>query len=163
MTCHQMLRESHISNPYHTEWQSLHAERISNFLNFNQQMHTPINVLPDNRPERSKTYGNLKILNTLLWIKYNKNLCIFWLILWKLNYNAWSEQYKKNLKFQSYCMTCHWILWESKILNSSMTCYDMLIQSQISNYDHTEWHVIECCTLLGHTESHKSNFYEVKP
>jgi len=60
-------------------------------------------------------------------------------------------------------MTCHWMLWASQILNSSMTCHDLLIESQISNYDHTEWHVTECCTLLGHTESHKSNFYEVKP
>ena len=160
-----MLRESQVSNPYHTEWQSLHADRISYFPNFNQQMHTPINVLRDNRPGRSKTCRSLMFLNILLWIKYNTTLCICWLILWKLNYNTWSEQYikKNNLKFQSYCMTCHWRLWGSQILNSSMTCHDMLIESQISNYDHIGWHVTECCTLLGHTESNKSNFCEVKP
>jgi hypothetical protein len=44
-----------------------------------------------------------------------------------------------------------------------MTCHDMLIESQISNHDHIVRHVTECCTLLGHTESNKSNFYEVKP
>jgi len=110
-----LLWESQISNPNHTKWHvtkrcknlisqiliilndshcMLRESQISSTAT-NKCTHTPIKVLPDNRPERSKTHSSLMFLNILLWIKYNTTLCIFWLILWKLKYNAWSKQYKK--------------------------------------------------------------------